>query len=217
MAEMLGVRVQAYPLYGSEKKGLPTNYFLTAAQEPIRTHCELEHVEFVTLNNVNAFALGNPLAGITEGGSVFVQTSAADPQAVWQAMPDYARQIVRRQALRVVYLDAARIAAEVSTRRDLHVRMQGIVLLGVFLRSMPGLQQRELGESELFARVESAIRRYFARQGEQVIRDNMTCVRRGFKELRQVPPALIMGEAGREAASGKVESAAVAEQGASKS
>ena len=148
---------------------------------------------------------------------MFVQTSAADPQAVWQAMPDYARQIVRRQALRVVYLDAARIAAEVSTRHDLQVRMQGIVLLGVFLRSMPGLQQRELGESELFARVESAIRRYFARQGEQVIRDNMTCVRRGFKELRQVPPALIMGEAGREAASGKVESAAVAEQGASKS
>ena len=51
----LGLQVQAYPKYGSEKKGLPTTYYLTAANEHIRTHSELERVDFVPLNDVNAF------------------------------------------------------------------------------------------------------------------------------------------------------------------
>jgi len=195
VAEMLGLKVQAFPLYGSEKKGLPTNYFLTAAAERIRTHCELEHIEFVALNNVNALALGNPLFGIARGGAVFVQTSKTEPDEVWQGIPEYARRIIHDRALRVVYLDAARIAEELSSREDLQIRMQGIVLLGVFLRSMPYLQQLAMPESELFARVENAIRRYFGRQGEQVVKDNMSCVRRGFDQLQEVPRALIMGGA----------------------
>jgi len=40
-------------MYGSEKKGLPTTYFLTVADEPIGAHAELRHVDFVPLNNVN--------------------------------------------------------------------------------------------------------------------------------------------------------------------
>ncbi|HXZ82386.1 MAG TPA: 2-oxoacid:acceptor oxidoreductase family protein [Acidimicrobiales bacterium] len=199
VAEMLDLNVQAFPLYGSEKKGLPTNYFLTAASEHILTHCELEHIEFVSLNNVNAFALGNPLAGIAKEGTVFVQTSREDPEEVWQGIPEYARRIIHDQALRVVYLDAARIAEELSSREDLQIRMQGIVLLGVFLRSMPYLQKLALPESELFARVENAIRRYFGRQGERVVKDNMSCVRRGFDQLKEVPRALIMRGASNDA------------------
>jgi pyruvate-ferredoxin/flavodoxin oxidoreductase len=204
VAEMLGLKVQAFPLYGSEKKGLPTNYFLTAASEPIRTHCELGHVEFVPLNNVNAFALGNPLTGISENGAVFLQTSKAEPEEVWRGIPDYARRIIQRKALRVLYLDAAKIAAEVSSHRDLQMRMQGIVLLGVFLRTMPYLRRLALAEAELFARVDNAIRRYFGRRGEQVVKDNMTCVQRGFNEVREVPRQLIM----RDAAPSALETAA---------
>src|SRR4029450_12553388 len=36
--ELFGKTVQAYPRYWSEKKGLPTTYYLTVAAEPIRTH-----------------------------------------------------------------------------------------------------------------------------------------------------------------------------------
>jgi pyruvate-ferredoxin/flavodoxin oxidoreductase len=194
VGEALGLKVQAYPRYGSEKKGLPTTYFLTAASEPIRIHCELEHVEFVWLNNVNAFALENPLAGISQGGIVFLQAAESDPQAVWPTIPEYARQVARQKALRIVYLDAARVAAEVSSRRDLQARMQGIVLLGVFLRLMPHVKDLPLTENDLFARVEAAIRRYFGQRGEQVVRDNTTCVRRGFHELMEIPAELVMAE-----------------------
>src|SRR5882724_9487498 len=72
--EVFGMDVQAYPKYGSEKKGLPTTYYLTIAKEHIRVHSELEHVEFIPLNDVNAFNMENPLAGISENGMVFVQS-----------------------------------------------------------------------------------------------------------------------------------------------
>jgi len=72
VGDLFNLYVQAYPKYGSEKKGLPTTYYLTAADQPIRTHCELNFVEFVPLNDVNAFNLGNPLLGLQPGGAVFL-------------------------------------------------------------------------------------------------------------------------------------------------
>ncbi len=74
VGDLFDLYVQAYPKYGSEKKGLPTTYYLTAADQPIRTHCELNFVEFVPLNDVNAFNLGNPLLGLQAGGTIFLQS-----------------------------------------------------------------------------------------------------------------------------------------------
>jgi pyruvate-ferredoxin/flavodoxin oxidoreductase len=74
VGELFNIYVQAYPKYGSEKKGLPTTYYLTVAEKHIRTHSELAHVEFIPLNDVNAFNLGNPLDGIADEGSVFIQS-----------------------------------------------------------------------------------------------------------------------------------------------
>ncbi len=68
VADLFDLYVQAYPKYGSEKKGLPTTYYLTASEAPIRTHSELNFVEFVPLNDVNAFSTGNPLAGLQDRG-----------------------------------------------------------------------------------------------------------------------------------------------------
>src|SRR5206468_5696904 len=52
--DVFGKDVQAYPTYGSEKKGLPTTYYLTIADQHIMTHCELELVDLVVPNDVNA-------------------------------------------------------------------------------------------------------------------------------------------------------------------
>src|SRR5689334_12377993 len=42
--QVFGKDVQAYPKYGSEKKGLPTTYYLTIAESHIYSHSELEYV-----------------------------------------------------------------------------------------------------------------------------------------------------------------------------
>ncbi len=97
VGDLFDLYVQAYPKYGSEKKGLPTTYYLTAADQPIRTHCELNFVEFVPLNDVNAFNLGNPLLGLQPGGAVFLQSRHEEAGKVWENIPEYARRIIRRK------------------------------------------------------------------------------------------------------------------------
>jgi pyruvate-ferredoxin/flavodoxin oxidoreductase len=193
LGDLFHLQVQAYPLYGSEKKGLPTTYYLSVADGPIRTHAELTHVDFVPLNDVNAFRLGDPLAGLVEGGMLFVQSRETDPSAVWARIPAHARREIAERGLRVLALDTVRIAREVATRPELQQRMQGIVLLGVFLRVTPFKERRGLDEEAVFAAVERSLRRAFGKRGEQVIRDNMEAVRRGYREVIEVPREVMLG------------------------
>lgn len=194
VAELFGLNVQAYPKYGSEKKGLPTTYYLTIAGEPILTHCELEHVEFVPMNDVNAFNLGNPLAGLTKNGMIFIQSDKTDPAGIWTRIPHYAKKIIREKNLRVFALDTVKIAREVATSADLIQRMQGIVLLGIFLRVTPFRASRKISDEQLFAGVEKSLRKYFGKRGEQVVRDNLTAVRRGYNEVFEVPREIIVSD-----------------------
>lgn len=189
--DLFNLQVQAYPKYGSEKKGLPTTYFLTAAPEKVRTHCELMQVEFVPLNDVNAFQEGNPLAGLSSGGMVFIQTDKTASEDVWADIPPHARHTIRDKRIRVLALDTVQIAREVATSPDLIQRMQGIVLLGIFLRFTPFRERMGLSEEDLFKGVEKSLRKYFGRRGEQVVRDNLKAVRRGYEEVFEIPREVI--------------------------
>ncbi|MBI2026570.1 MAG: 2-oxoacid:acceptor oxidoreductase family protein [Deltaproteobacteria bacterium] len=64
VSDLFNLYVQAFPKYGSEKKGLPTNYYLSIAKNKIRSHCELTFVDYVALNNLNVFRYANPLDGL---------------------------------------------------------------------------------------------------------------------------------------------------------
>jgi len=194
VGESFGFHVQAYPKYGSEKKGLPTTYYLTVAPEPILTHCELEHVDFVPLNDINSFNLGNPLAGLVPNGMIFIQSDKTDPAEIWTGIPHYAKKIIRQKKLRVYVLDTVAIAREVATTADLIQRMQGIVLLGIFLRVTPFRESAGLTDEQIFSGVEKSLRKYFGKRGEQVVKDNLTAVKRGFTEVFEIPREVMNGE-----------------------
>src|SRR3989442_5586759 len=195
--EVFGMDVQAYPKYGSEKKGLPTTYYLTIAKDHIRVHSELEHVEFIPLNDVNAFNLENPLAGLAQDGMVFVQSPKTEPAEIWEAIPAFARRNLIQKNARVFALDTVKIAKEVSSLADLQQRMQGIVLLGVFLRVTPFRDQSGVSDDDLFKGVEKALRKYFGKRGERVVQDNVKAVSRGYRELMEVPRDVMLANPGK--------------------
>jgi pyruvate-ferredoxin/flavodoxin oxidoreductase len=182
-------------MYGSEKKGLPTTYFLTVAEEPIGAHAELRHVDIVPLNNVNAFNLGNPLAGLVAGGTVFIQHPSRDPASVWKSIPAAARDFIRQSRIRVLALDAVKVAQEVASHPQLVQRMQGIVLLGIFLRVAPFVGARGLSDAEVYASVEKSLRKFFGKRGEKVIQENLTAVRRGRDEAIEIPREVMVAAA----------------------
>ena len=190
---VFGKDVQAYPKYGSEKKGLPTTYYLTIADSHIYTHSELEDVDLVVLNDTNALFSGNPLKGMVDGGAVFMQSHFEDPQDVWTHIPPHHQQTIREKKLRVFFADMVHIAREVASMPDLEMRMQGIVLLGAFLKLTPYAKESGMSDDEVYSGVEDALRKYFGKRGEQVVQDNLTCVKRGYSEMKEISPEIIAG------------------------
>jgi pyruvate-ferredoxin/flavodoxin oxidoreductase len=189
--DVFGMDVQAYPKYGSEKKGLPTTYYLTISNKHIRLHSELEWVDLVVLNDTTALYSGNPLVGLVDGGAIVMQSSFTDPKDVWERIPAHHKRFIRQKKARVYYADMVQIAREVASEADLQMRMQGIVLLGAFLKLTPYAQRSGMTDEQVYAGVEKALRKYFGKRGDRVVQDNMACVKRGYQELKEVPQELI--------------------------
>jgi pyruvate-ferredoxin/flavodoxin oxidoreductase len=194
-SDLFGLYAQAFPKYGSEKKGLPTNYYLTLAPEPIRLHAELSMVDFVAVQDGNAFLSGDPLEGLREGGLVYLQSSQTG-EKIWEELPERTRRTIQRKKYRVFALDAQKIARESSSRLDLQIRMQGIVLLGAFLRLTPFGAAAQLDEAHLFSSLEKTLTKYFGKRGGRVVADNLAAASRGFHEVQEIAiPAKMTPEA----------------------
>ncbi|QDU18448.1 2-oxoacid:acceptor oxidoreductase family protein [Urbifossiella limnaea] len=191
---VFGKDVQAYPKYGSEKKGLPTTYYLTVADSHIYTHSELEKVELLCVNDPTAMLSPLTLKGLVPGGAVFMQSPYADPADVWARIPPANKHTIREKKIRVYYCDMVRIAREEANEADLQMRMQGIVLLGAFLKLTPYAREGEMTDAQVEAGVEKALRKYFGKRGEQVIRDNMKCINRGRDETREIPAEVMFAQ-----------------------
>jgi pyruvate-ferredoxin/flavodoxin oxidoreductase len=191
---VFGKDVQAYPKYGSEKKGLPTTYYLTIADSHINLHSELERVELLVINDPTAILSPLTLKGLVPGGAIFMQSPYTEPEEVWKRIPEFNRRTIRNNNIRVYYCDMVRIAREVASAPDLQMRMQGIVLLGAFLRLTPYAREAGMTDEQVYAGVEKALRKYFGKRGDQVVQENLTCVKRGYSEMKEIPRSIIMAE-----------------------
>ena len=190
VGELFGKQVQAYPRYGSEKKGLPTTYYLTIADAPIRVHAELDRVDFVPLHDVSAFGLGNPLSGLTDGGDLFIQSPLPSPEAIWAAIPAAARSEILARRIRVTALDTAGLAARHAPRPDLQIRMQGVALVGVFLRVSPFAAAAGMGRHRLLEAVGERLGRFFGKRGANVVRANLAVIAEAWDDLIDVTAAV---------------------------
>ena len=190
VGELFDRYVQAYPRYGSEKKGLPTTYYLTIADEPIRSHAELDRVDMVPLHDVSAFGLGDPLAGLVDGGVLFIQSSLADAEAIWTSIPSAARTQILARRIRVTALDTAGLARAHAPRPDLEVRMQGVALVGVFLRVAPFAARAGLDRAALLEAVRVRLGRFFGKRGDAVVAANMAVVTAAYDGLIEVTEAI---------------------------
>jgi len=190
---IFGKDVQAYPKYGSEKKGLPTTSYLTIADSHIYMHAELEHVDVVCLVDSNAILSHEPFSGLQPGGALFTQSVYTDPLDVWKRIPEFNQKIIRERKIRVFYCDMVKIAREMASEADLQMRMQGIVLLGAFLKLTPYSRESEMSDEQVYVGVEKALRKYFGKRGDRVVQDNLNCVKRGYNEMKEVPATVIYG------------------------
>lgn len=177
--------VMANPKYGSEKKGAPTNYYLTVAPEPIKVNCELNHVDVVLCCDPKAFTHTNPLEGINKGGCL-VWESSDTPENAWQRIPTKYREFVRENNIRVFILPGFEIARKATQQAELQLRMQGNSFLGAFFRVSPFLAEYGITEEKFQESVQKQYQKKFGRFGDAVVASNMTVMIEGFSRVAEI-------------------------------
>jgi pyruvate-ferredoxin/flavodoxin oxidoreductase len=182
--ELLGWDIKANPKYGSEKKGQPTTYYLSAAPEPIRINCEYVYVDVVLSPDPAVFGHSNPLSGLKKGGFFIIQSNLG--KETWAAFPLWAQKFIVDNEIRVFYLDAFQIAREEAGAAELQLRMQGIAFQGAFFAASPTMANAGLTEDALFTAIEAQLQAKFGGKGARVVADNLRVVRRGFTELTEI-------------------------------
>ncbi len=189
--ELLGWDIKANPKYGSEKKGQPTTYYLSAAPEPIRVNCEYTHVDVVLSPDPQVFLHTNAVAGLTKGGVFVIQSNLGSAEALWASFPLHVQKAIVERGLRVFYLDAFQIARAEASNPDLQLRMQGNVFQGAFFRAADVMARAGFTEETLFKAIESQLNAKFGKKGKRVVEDNLRVVRRGYEELQEIPAAVM--------------------------
>ncbi|RLE23188.1 MAG: pyruvate ferredoxin oxidoreductase [Acidobacteria bacterium] len=184
--ELLGYDIKANPKYGSEKKGQPTTYYLSAAPEPIRINCEYNFVDAVLSPDPNVFSHSNPLFGLKKGGTFIIQSDLATAEEVWNSFPAHSRKYIVEKEIKVCFLDAFQIARDEATDPELQFRMQGIAFQGAFFAGSTLMSSAGLTEESLFKAIRDQITYKFGSKGARVVEDNMRVVRRGFDELKTI-------------------------------
>ena len=48
-----------------------------------------------------------------------------------------------------------------------------------------------MSDELVYAGVEKALQKYFGKRGDRVVQDNLNCVKRGYKETKEIPASLI--------------------------
>ncbi len=184
--DLLGFDIKANPKYGSEKKGQPTTYYLSAAPEPIRVNCEYHFVDVVLSPDPNVFSHSNPLYGLKKGGVFIIQSSYDSADELWASFPRTAQQFVVDNDIRVFYVDGFKIARDEASNPELQLRMQGNAFQGAFFAASPLMEMAGLDEEKLFDSIEAQLDAKFGSKGKRVVEDNLRIVRRGFDETREV-------------------------------
>ena len=182
--ELLGYDIKANPKYGSEKKGQPTTYYLSAAPEPIRINCEYVYVDVVLSPDPNVFGHSNPLSGLKKGGTFIIQSNQG--RDTWASFPTWAQKQIVDNDIHVFYLDAFAIAREEAGSAELQLRMQGNAFQGAFFAASPVMKNANLTEDKLFNAIETQLQYKFGGKGKAVVENNLRVVKRGFTELHEI-------------------------------
>jgi len=159
-------------------------------------------VDFVPLHDVSAFSLGDPLAGLVDGGDLFIQSGLAEPERIWASIPAHARSEILSRRIRVTALDTATLARHHAPRPDLEVRMQGVALVGVFLRVAPFASAAGLDRAGLMAAVGGKLGRFFGKRGGSVVDANLAVIEAAYDGLIDVTAAIGVGAPGASAGDG---------------
>ncbi len=168
--EQFDLNVKASPDHTTEKKGQPTVFNLTVTTEPLPLNNVSYRVNTVIATDPNIFRHSNPLAGITETGTLIIQTQLSDAKEVWRNFPKSAQEIITKKHIKVFFIDAVKIALESNKNLSIQFDLQHTVFKAVFFKVTNISEHIEKSDEDI----------------QSLIDDNLDLVKRGYNEVTEI-------------------------------
>jgi len=188
-ADLLSLHIKARPPYGAEKRGQPTVFQATLSHEPVRWSCEPKRVDVVLALDPNAFLHSNPLAGLSDGGVLVMQSASGDASS--NGLPAAVQREIKKRGIRVFLLDALAIAAEEASDPNRRHGIQGAAFTAAFFRASGLLERAGLDEQKMLDR----IAKLSGTADGTAVADSLRAMRRGFEEVRRLDSSALTDRA----------------------
>lgn len=185
-ADVFNLETVASARHGAEERGLPTTSLVAFSPRRFELHSATAVLDLVAVHGPAAFLHDDPLRGLRPGGTLLLE-SEFGPEQAWTSLPLSVRRSLRERHIDLFIVDGLGMAREIATNPDLVQRMQGMALLGAFLRISP-LRTETTVLDELFEAVDRSLNRMFEHAGAAVIQQDLQIARRAFEQVKLVVP-----------------------------
>ena len=150
-----GFEAQAFPRFGSERRGAPVESYVRISDRPIRSHTQIYEPDAVVLLDSTLLRSEPVLAGLREGGTVVINADrvpdepASEGRWHWIAVP------------------ADRISVAHFGRALPNTVLLAALAAATGWVGLPALEQ--------------VVRRHLGRKGEKVVTANLEMLREGYR------------------------------------
>ena len=166
---------QGYFVYDSKKSYGITISHLRFGKTPIKSHYLVTSPNFVACHNPAYIGRYDMLSGIKPGG-VFLLNSEWDRSEVFNHLTKDMQQTIIKKKIKFYNIDALKI----SEAAGLGARINTVMMTAFF--SISGVLEKE----KAIELIKNAIKKTYARKGEEVIKKNWECVDATTAALQEV-------------------------------
>jgi pyruvate-ferredoxin/flavodoxin oxidoreductase len=176
---------QGYFVYDSKKSGAITISHLRFGPRPIRSTYLIRKANFVACHSFN-FLERYDIVSYAKDGGVLLLNAPYEPDAVWQHLPSEVQEQISKKHLKVYVIDALHAAREAGMGGRINTVMQTCFF------AISGVLPRE----QAIEQIKKAIKKTYAKKGEEIIRKNFAAVDGTLVHLHQltIPTGVINGK-----------------------
>jgi pyruvate-ferredoxin/flavodoxin oxidoreductase len=172
---------QGYFVYDSKKSGAMTTSHLRFGKQPIHAPYLIRQANFVACHQFQFLEKVDVLESAAPG-AVFLLNAPSATSDVWDTLPREIQRQVIDKGLRLFAIDANAVARATGMGTRINTIMQTCFF------AISGVLPRD----EAIAAIKKAIKKTYAKRGEEVVRRNFEAVDRTLENLHEVPvPATV--------------------------
>ncbi len=170
------LNAQGYFVYDSKKSGAMTVSHLRFGKDPIRSPYLIRRANFIACHQFE-FLDRMDILECAASGAVFLLNASLSREQVWDHLPLEIQQVIIDRKIRVFAIDANKVAQKTGMGRRINTIMQTAFF------AISGVLPRDVA----IEAIKKAIKKTYAKRGEEVVRRNFEAVDQTLANLHEIP------------------------------